>query len=55
MLGGDIILAIAGIPVTGGADLPKIRNHLGSLPANTPFTVRVLREGHVVDVEARLP
>lgn len=55
VIGGDIILAIAGIPVVTAADLERVREHITGLPPNTPFTVKVLRAGQIVDVEGRMP
>jgi serine protease Do len=55
VLGGDILLAIAGIPLTDAGAMLRVREHLERVAPNTPFTVRVLRAGQVVDLEARLP
>jgi serine protease Do len=55
VLGGDIILAIAGIPLTDAGAMLQVREHIARLAPNTPFTVRVLRAGQVIDLEGRLP
>jgi serine protease Do len=52
---GDIILEVAGIPVTGTTDLAKTRERLGAMKPGQPFTIRVLRAGKVVDLKGSLP
>ena len=49
-LGGDIILAVAGIPVVSEDNIEKIRNKLAALAPGTPFKMSVLRAGKVIDL-----
>lgn len=53
-LGGDIILAVQGIP-TSAANARQIREVLNQLAPGAAFTVRVLRAGEVLDLTGRLP
>ncbi len=55
VLGGDIILAVAETPITDAMGAAKIRQHLASLAPNTPFKIRVLRLGKIVELTAGLP
>ncbi|HET7875815.1 MAG TPA: trypsin-like peptidase domain-containing protein [Methylomirabilota bacterium] len=55
VLGGDIILAVAGIPITDAGSAAKVRQHLASLPPNAPFKIRVLRLGKIIELTAKLP
>ena len=50
VLGGDIILSIAGIPATSVANMAKVRDHLAALKPGTAFTVIVLRAGRTVEL-----
>jgi S1-C subfamily serine protease len=52
---GDVLLAIAGIRITGTEDMPKIREVVGAIKSGQPFTVSVLRAGKVVELTAKLP
>ncbi|MGH7388627.1 MAG: S1C family serine protease [Candidatus Rokuibacteriota bacterium] len=54
VVGGDIIMAVAGIDVNNAADLARIRETLGRLPAGEPFKVTVLRAGQVLELTGRL-
>ena len=54
-LGGDIILAVEGIPVTDPGAIAKIRNRLGAVPSGGAVTARGLRLGKLVDVSVRVP
>ena len=54
-LGGDIILAVDGIPVTDPDALAKIRSRLNATPPGGTVTARVLRLGKLIDVPVRLP
>jgi len=47
-LGGDIILAVEGIPVVSEENIEKIRVRLAALPVGTPFKVNVLRAGKIL-------
>jgi predicted Zn-dependent peptidase/S1-C subfamily serine protease len=53
-LGGDIIMAVNGIPVSA-AKMGRIRDDLGRLAPGTPFAVTVLRAGEVLALTGRIP
>ena len=53
-LGGDIILSVDGIP-TAAANLGKIRDTMGKLPAGAPFKVSILRAGQVLELTGKVP
>ncbi len=53
-LGGDILLAVDGVPVSA-ANLTKIRERLAGKPSGDPFKVSVLRAGRVLELAGRLP
>jgi len=55
ILGGDIILESVGIPMVDEASRQKIRDALGRLKTGDPITVKVLREGRVVELNGRMP
>jgi serine protease Do len=53
LLGGDIVLEIAGIQVSDSAGTEdRIDQHLRAQPAGSPITVRVLRDGRTVTLTA---
>ena len=45
---GDVVLQIAGIPIRSDADLPRIREKLGTMAPGQPFKATVLRAGQVI-------
>jgi serine protease Do len=49
-LGGDIILAVAGIPVLSEDHIEQIRNHLAGGAPGSPFKMSVLRAGKVIEL-----
>ena len=49
-LGGDIILAVDGIPVVSEDNIEKIRTQLASAPLGTPFRMSVLRAGKIIEL-----
>jgi len=49
-VGGDIILAVDGIPVVSEDNIEKIRNRLAGAPSGTPFKMNVLRDGKVIEL-----
>jgi S1-C subfamily serine protease len=49
-LGGDIILAVEGIPVASEDNIEQIRVKLAGHPPGTPFKVSVLRAGKVIEL-----
>lgn len=53
-LGGDIILAVQGVPATV-ANAARIRDALNDLTPGAAFTVRILRAGEVLDLTGRMP
>jgi S1-C subfamily serine protease len=44
VLGGDILLAIEGVPADSAANMMKVRDHLATLKSGEPLKVTVLRE-----------
>jgi len=55
-VGGDILLSIDGIPVTGKqSDFVKIRERLSSLSPGSPFKITVLRKGQVLELTGKAP
>ena len=50
VLGGDIILSIAGIPASSAANMTKLRDRMAGLPTGTTFTLIVLRAGRTVEL-----
>jgi serine protease Do len=55
VLGGDIILEAAEIPVGGPDAYFKIRSRINSLPPNSTFTIKFLRAGSVLETTMRVP
>jgi serine protease Do len=55
ILGGDVILEAAGIPVGGHDAYVKIRAHINALTSNASFTVKFLRSGSVLETTVRVP
>jgi serine protease Do len=54
-VGGDIILSVDGITVVSEDNIEKIRNSLAAAPQGTPFTMKVLRAGKVVELTGKTP
>jgi len=52
-VGGDIILSVDGIPVVSEDNIEKIRNKLAGTPLGTPFTMKVLRAGKVIELTGK--
>jgi serine protease Do len=52
-LGGDILLAVQGIPASA-ANALRIRETLNQLAPGAPFTVRILRAGEVLELTGRM-
>ena len=48
-LGGDIILSVDGISMDP-ANSARLRERLSSLRTGAPFTVKLLRAGHVLEL-----
>jgi len=53
-LGGDIILAVDGVPMIA-ANIQKIRDGLNLLAPGAPFKVTILRAGDVLELTGRAP
>jgi len=52
-VGGDIILSVDGIAVGSDDNIEKIRNRLAAEPPGTPFKMKVLRAGKVIELTGR--
>jgi S1-C subfamily serine protease len=52
---GDIVLSVAGITIRSAADVPRIRQAIGAMPAGQPFKASVLRAGRVIEVTGKAP
>jgi serine protease Do len=57
VIGGDIILKVQGIPVSGFglAEYEKIQQSLAQVPSGGTLTVTVLRAGQVIELTGRKP
>lgn len=55
VVGGDVLLAVEGIPAGNLADYRRMRDHMQKLPAGATITVRVLRAGRVLDLIGKAP
>jgi len=55
VVGGDVLLAVEGIPAGNLADYNRMREHLQKLPAGAPITVTVLRAGRVLNLVGKAP
>jgi serine protease Do len=49
-VGGDVILSVDGMPVGSEDNVEKIRRRLAAEPAGTPFKMKVLRAGKIVEL-----
>lgn len=54
-VGGDIILEVQGIPITGRTSYEQIQERLGRLHPGAQFTVTILRGGSRVELLGQLP
>jgi S1-C subfamily serine protease len=52
---GDVVLAMAGIPIKADADVPKIRQRVGAMSTGQPFKASVLRAGKVIELTGKAP
>ncbi len=52
-VGGDIILSVDGMPVGSDDNVEKIRSKLATSPQGTPFTMKVLRAGKIVELSGK--
>ena len=55
VVGGDILLAVDGIPTGNLADYNRMREHLQRLTPGAPITVTVLRAGRVLNLVGKAP
>jgi serine protease Do len=55
VVGGDVLLAVDGIPAGNLADYVRMREHLQRLAPGAPVTVTVLRAGRVVELVGKAP
>lgn len=55
VLGGDIILSVEGIRMGAPDALQKVRAHFLGLPSGSPFEVRILRGGRILELTGYLP
>ena len=54
-VGGDVILEVQGLPVTGRNSYEAIQERLSRLHPGVPITITVLRDGRRVELIGRLP
>jgi serine protease Do len=52
---GDIVLTMAGIAIKSDADIPRIRERIGAMPAGQSFKASVLRAGQVIELTGKAP
>jgi serine protease Do len=52
-VGGDIILSVDDMPVGSDDNVEKIRRRLAGEPAGTPFKMKVLRAGKIVELAGK--
>ena len=55
VVGGDVLLAVDGIPAGNLADYNRMREHLQRLAPGAPITVTVLRAGRVLNLVGKAP
>lgn len=56
LVGGDVILAVGGIPVTAEGDCTaKMLDYLGTLNPGDTVTLKILRGGQVMELKATVP
>jgi serine protease Do len=54
-VGGDVILSVDGITPGSDENIEKIRNRLAAAPPGTPFKMKVLRAGKVIELNGKTP
>ena len=52
-VGGDIILAVDGVPIGSDGNIEKIRNRLAAEPPGTSFKMKVLRAGKIIELTGK--
>jgi S1-C subfamily serine protease len=55
VLGGDIILSVAGVPATNAAAMVRIRDHLATLKPGQELKAVILRTGSVIELTGTVP
>jgi serine protease Do len=55
VVGGDVLLAVEGIPAGNLADYQRMRDHLQTLAPDATITVTVLRAGRVLNLVGKAP
>jgi S1-C subfamily serine protease len=56
LLGGDVILEVAGIPIAEDpAPLAKIRQQMNTLKSGDSYGARILRAGKIVEITGQIP
>jgi S1-C subfamily serine protease len=55
VVGGDVILDVQGLPITGRSSYEAIQERLSRLHPGMPITITVLRDGRRVQLTGRLP
>jgi S1-C subfamily serine protease len=54
-LGGDVVLAVMGIPLDGEASFEKVRARQAQLRPGDEMTFKVFRAGRVIELKGRVP
>jgi len=54
-LGGDIVLAVMGIPLDGESSFQKVRERQAQLRSGDELSFKVFRAGRVIELKGRLP
>jgi S1-C subfamily serine protease len=52
-VGGDIVLDVDGIAIGSDGNIGKVRDRLASQPPGTPFKMKVLRAGKVIELNGK--
>jgi S1-C subfamily serine protease len=52
-VGGDIVLDVDGIAIGPDGNIGKVRDRLASQPPATPFKMKVLRAGKVIELTGK--
>jgi S1-C subfamily serine protease len=52
-VGGDIILAVDGVPIGPDGNIEQIRNRLAAEPPGTSFKMKVLRAGKIIELTGK--
>ena len=52
-VGGDIILTVDGVPIGAPGNIDRIRDDLSAKPPGSPFSMKVLRAGKIVELHGK--